>query len=208
MSHMPIPINIGDRFGEWTVISKAGLRRGSMYWHCRCSCGNEGDRRATELRMGRATECGHIRAATHYLRGWKHGQYASPTYWSWVAMKARCSNPRLKHYKDYGGRGIVVCERWQKFENFVADMGQRPSLRHSIDRIDNDKGYDPSNCRWSTSVEQANNRRNTRWITHDGRTQTLGQWARECGVPYQTLQYRLNKGLAMEQISQKRNVRR
>lgn len=103
-----------------------------------------------------------------------HGMYESPEYRVWITMKARCLNPKRSNYKNYGGRGITVCPRWvQSFESFYADMGAKPSPSHTLDRIDNDKNYEPENCRWSTPKEQQNNRRNTIWVVYRGRTMSL-----------------------------------
>lgn len=119
----------------------------------------------------------------------------------WAAMRERCNNQWCKAYPNYGGRGITVCERWSSFENFLADMGRRPSLGHSIDRIDNDGPYSPDNCRWATRVEQKANQRPRKdavWIEHDGHRKTLDDWARALGIRYGTLYQRLAKGWSTE----------
>ena len=105
-----------------------------------------------------------------------------PLYPTWYGMVARCQNPKAQSYRNYGGRGITVCERWHKFENFYADMGDRPSNKHSLDRIDNDGPYSPENCRWATWEEQANNRRNNVWIEFQGERLSAAQWSRRLGV--------------------------
>ena len=106
-----------------------------------------------------------------------------PLYHTWYAMVARCQNPRAQSYHNYGGRGITVCDRWlESFENFYADMGERPSPKHSIDRIDNDGPYSPENCRWATWEEQANNRRNNVWIEFQGERLSAAQWRKRLGV--------------------------
>jgi hypothetical protein len=110
----------------------------------------------------------------------------SPTYISWVGMIQRCFYAKHRHFSRYGGRGITVCERWRQFENFLADMGERPTGK-SLDRIDTDRGYEPGNCRWATKNEQMRNTR--RALMFDGKP--LAQWAEESGVPYQTLKARL-----------------
>ena len=109
----------------------------------------------------------------------------------WTEMRSRCNNPRRKRYKDYGGRGITVCDRWQVFENFFADMGHPPTSKHSLDRKDNNKGYSPDNCRWATQTEQANNTRKNVRITFQGKTLTMKEWARELHVNYWSLRGRL-----------------
>jgi hypothetical protein len=112
-----------------------------------------------------------------------HGAKNTPEYRVWNHVKDRCGNPNNTAYDYYGGRGITVCDRWRdSFQNFFDDMGPRPSPKHSIDRVDNDKGYCPENCRWATKEEQANNTRTNVLLEWNGRTQTLAQWARETGI--------------------------
>lgn len=105
-----------------------------------------------------------------------------PLYNTWLGIHARCKNPKSQRFSDYGGRGITVCERWESFSAFVDDMGDRPSSGHSVDRIDVNGHYEPSNCRWATQLEQANNRRNTVWLEFQGEKLSLTQWARRFGV--------------------------
>lgn len=108
-------------------------------------------------------------------------------------MRRRCNNPRELEYHNYGGRGITVCDEWQNFENFYKDMGD-PPLGMSIDRIDNNKGYYPENCRWANAATQSNNKRNTIHITFDGKTKTISDWSKEKGVKTDIIRYRLRKG--------------
>lgn len=113
-------------------------------------------------------------------------------------MKTRCYNPRNKRYDRYGGRGIIVCERWlNSFENFLADMGRRPSPVHSLDRKDNDGNYEPGNCRWATAREQANNSSHVRWLAHGGVTLSLTGWAHHLGIGRTALEQRLRKGVPL-----------
>lgn len=122
-------------------------------------------------------------------------------YRLWRAMHNRCYNSNVKSYRDYGARGIFVAERWhgsQGFHNFLADMGERP-LKATLDRIDNSGPYSPENCRWATRDEQANNKRNNRWITANGKTQTLAQWARELGCNSANILYRIKSGMSEEE---------
>lgn len=129
----------------------------------------------------------------------RHGHVGTPTYFTWSSMNARCSNPKNTHYASYGGRGIKVCEKWRTFLGFLDDMGYRPPGR-SLDRINNDMGYEPGNCRWATPEEQANNQQKTRRITHQGRTLSLSQWERELGISRSTIKHRLDLGRPMAEV--------
>jgi hypothetical protein len=113
-------------------------------------------------------------------------------------MITRCTNAKSNRWKYYGGRGVKVCERWLKYENFLADMGERPSSRHSIDRMDVDGNYEPGNCRWATAIEQGSNMRTTRMVTAFGVSLSISAWARRTGVKASTIRHRLNKGLKPE----------
>jgi hypothetical protein len=117
---------------------------------------------------------------------------------AWRDMNRRCSNPLLRCFKNYGGRGISVCERWRVFENFFADMGPRPSPRHSLDRVNNDGNYEPGNVRWATMKEQARNKRTTRMLTYAGRTMPLIDWAAEVGMRPASVAQRLQGGMSVE----------
>lgn len=128
----------------------------------------------------------------------RHGKYGSPEHRAWSSMIRRCTNPTQRAYKNYGGRGIVVCERWLKsFECFLEDMGRLPP-DHTLDRIDNDGNYEPGNCRWATKTTQANNTRRNHFIEHAGRRQTIAEWAMEIGVKHATLKRRIYKGLSLD----------
>ncbi len=116
-----------------------------------------------------------------------------PEYTVWALMRRRCTNESAWEYPRYGGRGIAVCERWSSFENFLADMGSRPTTDHQIDRIDNDGPYSPDNCRWATRIEQCNNRSYQRILEFDGRSMTLAQWSREVKINRAVLTARLNQ---------------
>lgn len=125
------------------------------------------------------------------------GGKLSQTWNSWMSMKARCNNPNRKNYKRYGGRGIQVCERWNSFDNFLADMGERPAAL-SLDRIDNDGHYSPDNCRWASRREQNNNRCDNLLLSYRGRTQTCKQWADELGMQEATMRWRVYRGWSIE----------
>jgi len=126
---------------------------------------------------------------------YSHGMSGTSEYKAWINMKDRCFNPNHKRYLDWGGRGITVCDRWKNsFKNFLADMGMKPSPKHSIDRIDNDGDYCPENCRWATRVEQENNKSTNRLITIACVTLTMAQWTKEMGFAKSVIQDRLNLG--------------
>lgn len=128
----------------------------------------------------------------------RHGMSETPIYTSWEGMKRRCYNPRFKHFQQYGGRGIRVCDEWHKFLAFYADMGEKPSPAHTLDRIDNDGNYEPSNCRWATREEQANNTRSNRNLELNGTTRTVAEWARSLNMHRNTLDERLHNGWPIE----------
>ena len=129
----------------------------------------------------------------------KHQKSNDPVYKVWSKMKCRCTNPNNPKYKDYGGRGIRVCDRWlDSFEAFAADLGERPSSDHSIERNDVNGPYSPDNCRWADRLTQQNNRRDNRYLTWNGRTLTLSQWARETGLHKNTLYNRIRRGWSIE----------
>jgi hypothetical protein len=153
-----------QRFGRLVAVERLLPPSGhEAKWSCICDCGGKAFVRVTDLRRGRTTSCGCYFVERRRVAALRHGHASkgevSPTYKIWNGMLARCTNPRVSHYENYGGRGIRVCERWRSFANFLADMGERPSINHSIDRRDVDGHYEPGNCRWATQAEQRANRR-------------------------------------------------
>jgi hypothetical protein len=161
------------------------------------------DQKAGALELERPSRVARkVRVRQHWHAGSKqggpretHGKSKTPEFICWEHMRHRCYNPKTKCYHNYGGRGIKVCDRWlHSFSNFVEDMGMRPSGRHTLERIDNDGNYEPSNCKWATYVEQINNRRTNRFLEFDGKRLTMAQWARELGIKKETLAGRIRRG--------------
>jgi hypothetical protein len=180
----------GQQYGYFTVLRFERRENERTYWRCLCVCGKEHVTIGTRLRRGKAKSCGCQRKTFLAKASTKHGYSRHPVYHCYYSMLHRCNNPANKHYPEYGGRGITVCERWQEsFENFLADMGDPPQGT-SLDRIDNDGPYSPENCRWATVVDQARNKRCTKLATHNGVTKPISQWAVELGIHYQTLFHR------------------
>ena len=153
----------GARFSAWTVIADA--EHGANWqprWLCKCDCGTERVNYATNIFRGLSKSCGCAKKNRLGDAKRTHGMTGTPTYSSWVSMFTRCENPNSKSFLNYGGRGIKVCERWKSFENFFADMGEKPVKGMSIDRLDVNGNYEPGNCEWSTPTKQARNTRKTR----------------------------------------------
>lgn len=146
----------GKRFGRWHVLGFDRIdKHSNHYWFCVCKCGNKKSVSGKNLLRGRSKSCGCMAIENNT----KHGMWKTPEYKTWQNIHTRCSNKNTEYYKNYGGRGIVVCKRWNSFENFFEDMGRRPSKNHSIERIDNDGNYEPGNCEWVTRTAQQHNNR-------------------------------------------------
>lgn len=149
---MPNFINLsGMRFGRLVVIERDRTFGKSVAWICKCDCGNIHTTRPYDLKSGKVSSCGCYQSESRT----KHGGSYLPEYYVWAGMKDRCTNKNNKYFSYYGGRGIKVCEQWNDFKNFFADMGPRPGNKYSIDRIDENKDYEPGNCRWATKTEQS-----------------------------------------------------
>lgn len=179
----------GQRFGALVVLHEGATRSGwRTTWTCRCDCGVTKAISRGSLRSGRVTSCGCQQGRrTHLMAGTR-------IYKLWAQMRNRCSNPNDPGWLLYGGRGITVCDRWRSFENFYADMGERPPGT-SLDRMNNAGDYEPGNCRWATASEQARNKRSNIYLTHDGVTRTLTDWARAAGIRPSTFLGRYRRGL-------------
>lgn len=186
---------------DWFVIRFDKYNRGA-YWLCRCKCGTERSVRGSALTNGQSRSCGCAAPAAISACHTTHGMSKTQEFSIWVGLVQRATKQTHKDFPRWGGRGITVCERWQGpngFANFLADMGPRPSKQHSVERKDNEKGYDPDNCEWATAIEQGNNRRTNVFLTMDGKKMTIKQWARATGIGITTLDYRLKHGWTVKQ---------
>lgn len=177
------------RFGRLTAVRFAGDGK----WFCRCECGGSVTVITSNLTRGNTTSCGCAFREAHF----KHGMGRTALYHAWVAMRARCNNPNDAAFANYGGRGIKVCERWNEFSNFLADMGARPK-GYQIDRIDNEGDYEPGNCRWVSPKANLNNKRSSHFLTWKGETLTITQWAERLGIHQRTLFNRIGRGWSMD----------
>jgi len=181
----------GQRFGRLVVLSRAkNDNDGKARWSCLCDCGVTAIVQRSTLRRGESKSCGCLKKELAAEAKTTHGMHRTPIYKTWSDMKTRCLNENDTNYKYYGGRGITVCERWLEFENFYADMGDKPEGL-TIERRNNDKGYSPGNCYWATHSEQQRNTRINRMIRYNGKKQCLSAWAEETGIHCDTLRYRL-----------------
>lgn len=181
---------IGKRFNMLTVIRPTAPN----FLLVRCDCGRTKELKPKEVRASLSCGCQQRTG-----RNRRHGLNKTRTHTAWSKMRQRCGNPNNEHYADYGGRGITVCDRWQVFENFLADMGECPEGL-TIDRKDNNGNYEPGNCRWATMREQSNNRRSNKPLTANGQTKTPAEWARITGHHVPTIHRRIKQGLPPEQI--------
>jgi len=158
MSRAPL-IKEGQVFGRLTVIRREGSTpRGAALWLCKCTCGTKKTQRSDQLTQGTSVSCGCYRKEAASARVTTHGMTNTFEFNVWRAMKRRCTDPKHPRYHRYGGRGIKVCKRWEKFEKFYADMGKCNVEKGSIERINNNRGYTPSNCKWIPKTEQSKNR--------------------------------------------------
>lgn len=183
-------VDLNERaFNDLTVIGLGTCEPGKhKMWRCRCKCGKEVEYRGTQLTRSEVKSCGCARVENGTRQFTKHGLSKHSAYATWCRMMTRCHNPASQDFPEYGGRGIVVCERWHDVANFIADMGERPAGA-SIDREKNHLGYEPGNCRWSNPTEQANNTRKNVHVEIDGRQVTLAEAARHAGVKYKAFHY-------------------
>jgi hypothetical protein len=171
-----------------------------QYWLFKCDCGKEKIICKDLVKRGQIKSCGCIKGLNKVKHGFAKKSKKSRIYNIWCSMRQRCNNRNNAKYSSYGGRGIKVCEKWNSFENFLEDMGEPTTSKHSIDRIDNDGNYKPLNCRWATSHQQANNTRNNIIIKYNGEEKTLSEWCLDKNIIYSKALYRLNNGYSVETI--------
>ena len=192
---------IGKKFNRLTVISFFGTHQNKNKWRCKCICGNFCLVTAHKLKSGHTQSCGclHKEGPKHLTT---HGLRYHSAYTSYVHMLDRCNNNTHVSFSNYGGRGIKICERWLDSKkgllNFIEDMGERPEGYH-IDRIDNNGPYSKENCRWISPGDNSRNKRNTFFISFNGKTQCITDWAVEIGVSTQCIKYRLSVGKTVEE---------
>lgn len=190
MTTKQITINhqfIGQKFGRLSVLDVPSINK----FLCRCECGKEISALASNVKRGNTTSCGCAKLEIITKHGHSPRGKCSSEYSSWHCMCGRCCCPTNAEYPSYGGRGIAVCPEWHDFQQFLADMGLKPTPRHSIDRIDSRLGYNPANCRWATPAQQTRNTTQTHFITFEGRTMCLTDWALDRGINKHTLAKRV-----------------
>lgn len=184
---------LGRKFGRWTVIAKSKRAKLAQTWSCICECGNRRSVRGVELRRGTSKSCGCLNKDINSARLTRHGRVGTPVYAVWLAMLQRCRNRKNAGYKNYGGRGITVCDQWSAFENFYADMGDPPPGL-TLERVNNNSGYSKENCCWADRYVQAANSRRNRLLTLQGITRTPWHWSKILGVPGTTLYADIKRG--------------
>lgn len=193
-------VQIGGRFGRWVVLRTAEPNKGNQkrFW-CRCDCGVEKPVTSLLMRNGGSKSCGCLRnemfRAQNVIHGGSRTSGKTPEYRAWIAMRARCRDKAGRNAKSYMDRGITVCERWNDFRLFLADMGLRPGDEYSVERRDNDKGYAPENCYWLPRSFQNKNTRRTRLLAIGDRTLNMSEWARVSGTSDSTISRRLRNGV-------------
>lgn len=203
---LPVPSNvqslIGHKYNQFTVLAYAGFQKGKTCWVCQCECGSQKVIRGNNLRTGTSRNCGCVRRKKITERCTKHGMATKANrsfeYGVWAGMLTRCKNPENPLYRNWAGKGVKVCQEWQSFENFHRDMGNSPSKKHSLDRINSNGDYCPENCRWADRTTQNNNRRDNIRVSWQGRTWTITELATFVGVPRKLLAQRISNGWDLE----------
>jgi len=185
---------VGQRFGRLVVEAYAGSTHSGSRWRCLCDCGNYTETYGFALRDGTTQSCGCLSLQRLAEGRTTHGASHTAEYAVWEGMIQRCTNKNSANYKNYGAKGVRVSQRWRKFENFLADMGKRPSPKHMLERKNGKAGYNKFNCVWATRDVQNNNTSRNRYLTHNGQRQTVAEWAKSVGLNYNTLTKRLLLG--------------
>lgn len=207
----PLRDYAGQTFGQLTALSLVmrDVEWNNHIWRFSCECGNSVDLRIKSVRQGHTSSCGCAFVKMMVARNSTHGlsRIHPRTYRSWKDMRARCNNPHNTDFVDYGGRGIAVCERWDDFAKFFADMGERPAGQ-TLDRIDANGDYDPANCRWADAKTQANNKRNNRLVSVNGVSKTLQEWCDKIGIDRSKVRYRLDVGYTIDEALKLEDLRR
>lgn len=198
---------VGKKFGRLMVDSFAGTRGGNAWWSCVCSCGARRTIVAHSLVGGVSKSCGclakEVAAKQISTLRRTHGYTNTPEHNVWENIIARCCNPKHPSFSNYGGRGIGICQEWRNsFEAFLANVGPRPSSVHTIERIDNNKWYEPGNVKWATRREQQRNRRSNRMLVIGGETRTITEWSELSGINIGTLYKRIARGVCLEEAIQ------
>lgn len=197
----PLRYSPGERFARMVLVEPVGKGR----WTARCDCGEIRTLPAYALRSGNTRSCGCLQKERRGAGSLRHGYGRMGTarrseYSAWRNMIGRCYDPKVDRYPEYGGRGITVCDRWRhSFENFIADVGDKPTPEHTLDREDTNGHYEPTNVRWATRTQQSRNRRTARMVQYQGEAMCLSEACERAGVPYSRARHRLKAGRSIEE---------
>lgn len=194
----------GQRFGRLVAVKYEYQKNGRYLWLFKCDCGNEKIIGSNNVKNGHTLSCGCLKKELLSKTYTKHGEGSrgkgeTREYRIWLAMRSRCLNKKTGHYKNYGGRGITICKRWADYKLFIKDMGRCPD-GYTIERIDNNKGYSPNNCKWASCKEQARNRRTTRLLSNGAVTMCLKDWSSLLNVQERVLRKYLKDGNSINDL--------
>lgn len=201
---------VGQKFNHWTVVGYSHYQNCQDFWVFKCDCGVVRPVVAMRVLKGRPRSCGCKNPVNKTAIRTAHGQSGTPEHKLWKSLRGRCDNPKNPRFEYYGGRGIKVCQGWRAFPNFKADVGTRPSVLHSLDRVDNDGNYScgkcdeclangwPMNVRWATQKQQTRNRRVTQWVEYQGERRPLSDWCERLGIPFTRTDSRLTRGWSIQ----------
>lgn len=200
---------IGKKFTRWTVVKEVKVGKNATRWLCKCDCGNYGVHKTGDLNSGNTKSCGCLQRDRSSESSKTHGLRNTKLYGIWNTMKFRCYNKNSSRYNNYGGRGITICDEWKNnfisFYNWAMSNGYKEGL--SIDRINNDGNYEPSNCRWTNLFVQANNTRRNIFITYNRETHSASEWSKLSGVPINTIIWRYRKYGICDKVFYRGNLR-